>query len=533
MSQARVKNRARDNSELVTRFVPYFASYLQALRHPPSLEQARQGLARRRQERSAVFLAEVRQQVFGRSSHPYARLLAAAGCDYGDLERLVQREGLEVALGELLRQGVYLTEPELKGRRPVVRGSLAFRVRFRDLRRVGQFVTGLDGRRRSRYGLMFREVAENALLSLDGLGGLGWRHAYWGNLHDTGLLWVVRYTGPGGRPVRWYTRLDPRSARTPISARLLARYLPPLAGLAGVRLPRPVYVPLDRPDPIVEWLRQELAAGATPHLCGAVSMTLAVVERAQQLGVDLHGARLGAGSEPLTEARRQFLDASGAQAVSNYFSKESGPMAYGCPRSEGADDLHLYDDVHAVVQRSPDQVIDDHPPAALYHTTLRPGWPYLLMNVSLADRADISASTCGCPLETLGWSTRLQSVRSFARLKLAQLPIPDDLLLTVLERQLPAWFGGRAGSYQLVEDQIQVDGQRRLRLLVDHSVSAELSKIRQRWLEALRELGVPVQQLASGQRWMVVERGAPLLTSSGKNYPIHHLGEERSERVPA
>jgi hypothetical protein len=532
MIQTRVKARARDNSELVTRFVPYFASYSQALRCPPTLEQARFGLARRRQERAAVFLSEVRQQVFTRPDQPYARLLGAAGCSYGDLERLVRTEGLEGALVALLRQGVYLTEPELKGRRPVVRGSLTFPVRFRDLRRIGQFVTGPDGRRQTRYGAMFREVAEDALLSLEALGGLTWRHGYWGNLGDTALLWFVRYTGAGCRPARWFTRIDPGAPRTEISARLLARYLQPLAGLAGVTLPALTYVPLTRPDAIVEWLRSELTAGKTPQFCGAVSLAMAVSERAEQLGVDLRGAHLGAGSEPLTEPRHQFLAGRWARIVPNYFSKETGPIAYGCTRPEGVDDLHFYDDYHAIVQRAADQVIDDHPAAALYLTSLRPSWPYLLINASVADRGEVSTSRCGCPLEALGWRTRLQAVRSFGRLKLAQLTIADDLLITLLEQCLPAWFGGRAGSYQLVEEQLQIDGQRRLRLLVDAAISAEPAQIRQRLLDAMAELGAPLHQLSNDQRWLVVERGSPLLTEGGKIYPIRHLGQASSQPAP-
>jgi hypothetical protein len=506
---------------------------LQALRRPPTLEQARLGLARRRQERATVFLSEVRQQVFTRPDQPYARLLGAAGCSYGDLERLVRTEGLEGALSVLLRQGVYLTEPELKGRQPVVRGSLSFDMRFRDLRRVGQFVTGPDGRRQTRYGAMFREVAEDALLSLEALGGSAWRYGYWANLGDTLLLWFIRHTGPDYRPVRCYTRINPRAARTARSARLLARYLRPVAGLAGVTLPPMTYVPINRPDPIVEWLRSELAAGATPFLSVPVSMAMLLVERARQLGLDLQGVLLGVGSEPLSAARRRVLAASGAGVIPNYASKEYGPVAYGCPRPEGVDDVHLFDDQHAIVQRAADQVIHDHPAAALYLTALRPGWPYLLVNASIGDRADISASRCGCPLQALGWGTRLQAIRSFARLKLALWPIPDEMLIEVLEQRLPARFGGRAGSYQLVEDQAQIDGQRRLRLLIDPAVSAEPAEIRRCWLEALREIGVPLHDLASDQRWMVVERGAPLVTSGGKTYLIHHLDAVSSAMVEA
>jgi hypothetical protein len=380
---------------------------------------------------------------------------------------------------------------------------------------------------------MFREIAENGLLSLETRGGLGWRHGHWGMLADTMLVNFVRHTTPRRPPVRWYTRIDPRSPQAPISGRLLARYLPLVARLAGLKLPASTYVPLEQPTPIVEWLRSELDAGETPHLYTEVSMAMAVVERAQQLGLDLQGVQFAVGSEPLTEARQEFITSSGAEVVVTYGSKESGPMAYGCLQPAAVDDVHLYDDSYALVQRDPEQVIDDHPPTALYLTALRPSWPYLMINASVGDRAEQAPARCGCPLEALGWGTRLQSVRSFARLKLAQLAIPDDLLVTVVERELPSWFGGRAGDYQLVEDQIQVDGRPRLRLLVNATVGAEPVQIRERLLQAMRDLGVPIDQLARDQRWMVVERGGPVTTPAGKVYPIYHAGFAPGERVEA
>jgi hypothetical protein len=59
---------------------------------------------------------------------PYARLLRSARCEYGDVARLVHRDGLDETLRTLACHGVYLTVEEFKGRRAVVRGDLAFEV---------------------------------------------------------------------------------------------------------------------------------------------------------------------------------------------------------------------------------------------------------------------------------------------------------------------------------------------------------------------------------------------------------------------
>jgi hypothetical protein len=89
------------------------------LRRPLTVSQARQALQRRFERRADDFLE-----------------LLSAGCEYGDLERLVRREGLDHALGILARHGVYLTltVDELKGRRPIVRGSTTIGTEPRGLR---------------------------------------------------------------------------------------------------------------------------------------------------------------------------------------------------------------------------------------------------------------------------------------------------------------------------------------------------------------------------------------------------------------
>ncbi len=68
------------------------------LRHPFTLEEARATLRRRLERRGADFLALLHTAVFGQASSPYRQLLRLAGCEYGDLQQLVGREGLEGAL---------------------------------------------------------------------------------------------------------------------------------------------------------------------------------------------------------------------------------------------------------------------------------------------------------------------------------------------------------------------------------------------------------------------------------------------------
>jgi hypothetical protein len=101
------------------RFLRGFPGFL---RHPIDPPRAREILEGRFRERAAGFLTVVREGAYRRPGSPYHRLLAAAGCEYGDLERLVRQDGVDGALERLLRDGVYVTLDEFKGRRPIVRG---------------------------------------------------------------------------------------------------------------------------------------------------------------------------------------------------------------------------------------------------------------------------------------------------------------------------------------------------------------------------------------------------------------------------
>ena len=45
-----------------------------------------------------MFLFIARKGIYDHAGSPYGGLLRAAGCEYGDLEKLVQKEGVEGAL---------------------------------------------------------------------------------------------------------------------------------------------------------------------------------------------------------------------------------------------------------------------------------------------------------------------------------------------------------------------------------------------------------------------------------------------------
>jgi hypothetical protein len=92
---------------------------------------ARQGLAARPyelvsktlSERESNFLGLVKAALFDNSASPYQPLLQYAGCEFGDLQKMVRADGVEGALEQLVKAGVYLTHDEFKGKAPVERAG--------------------------------------------------------------------------------------------------------------------------------------------------------------------------------------------------------------------------------------------------------------------------------------------------------------------------------------------------------------------------------------------------------------------------
>ena len=160
-------------------------------------------------------------------------------------------------------------------------------------------------------------------------------------------------------------------------------------------------------------------------------------------------------------------------------------------------------------------------------TSLRPSCPYVLLNVSLGDRAVLERRGCRCPLGALGWSAHLHTVRSFEKLKVAGAILLTDDLVRLLEDVLPARFGGGPGDYQLVEgDAAMAEGTPGLRLLIPPGVgdvdgSAVVDVVR----AFLRAAGASGEALSRSMGWMAIERRAPYLTAHGKHHPVHRLAE--------
>jgi hypothetical protein len=512
---------------LAARFLRDLPAYL---RRPVTLDESRQVLARRLAGRERDFLDLARRAIYDHPPSPYRELLRWAGCEWGDVARLVERDGVEGALGALLRSGVYLTADELKGRRPVTRGARTLRIDADALRNplASLHVAARSGASRSAGTPVvnslasIRDRAVNTCLTMAARDGLAWEKGVWAVPGSLTLL--LRYAAFGAPPTGWFSCVDPRTPGLHARYRWSERALRGAAQLAGVRLPVQRHAPPAEPDAVLRWLRAVLGAGGVPHLWAFPSAAVQACRRALERGIDLAGARLTVTGEPVTAARLAVLREAGVDALPDYGSAEAGGVAaYGCLAPRTSDEVHLFHDLHALVQPGAD-ARPDLPARALCVSSLRATSPLVLLNASMGDQGQVDQRACGCPLEKLGWATHVRGIQSFEKLTAGGVTLLDADVVRVLERELPARFGGGPLDYQLVESE-GPQGAPVLSLLVHPRLGAlPEAEIADAFLRAIAP-GDGAERIAATlwqeARTVTVVRHAPAATPAGKVLHVH------------
>jgi hypothetical protein len=501
------------------------------LRHPVTTDEAQAALRRRFARRELDFLAVIRTAVYGNEASPYRRLLDLAGCEYGDLEQLVHRDGVEEALRTLYHAGVYLTIEEFKGRRPVVRGGVAISfdpLRLRNPNATLHLIAHSTGSGGARTAVVIdfaalRDRAVNSHLIFQARGAGEWTHSNWAAPGPP--VGTLKLLAAGARMTHRFFLVDPRTPGLHAGFRWTQRLLRLCGRLVGVPTPSARYAPIDDSRPILQWIETVRRAGRIPSLFGLVTPVVRLSQAARLAGIDLEGVQLSVTGEPFTAARAAEIQRSGARVVPTFGSMEAGgDISDGCLAPAAPDDLHFFHDLHALIQPDVAEAPGGLPPKALLLTSLRPTAPFVLLNVSMGDQADVRRRACGCALEELGWTTHLQHVRSFEKLTASGMTFLDADIIRVLDEALPAQFGGGPTDYQLAEDEA-ADGNPVLRLLVHPRVGAlDVRAVREAFLAAIG--GGSGGERVMALQWqradiLRVERIAPRIAASGKVLHLH------------
>ncbi len=495
-------------------------------------DEARSRLEWQLKSRHLAFGDLVRRAVFENTGSPYRRLLDWAGITLDDVTELAATKGVEGALRALHDHGVYVTLEEFKGLRPLSRPGLELELRPEDfdnplatLHYTARTSGSRGGPRRilvdldlleheSAYHALFLEAAHARRVPL-----AIWHPAPPGAVGIKNALIQAKLGRP---PERWFSQT--RSVDASRRHELFTGALVVSARLHGSRMPRPEHTPAADVGRVVDWLAQARAAGTPPVLITTPSACVRTCREAIDTGRDISDTLFVLVGEPFTAAKAEVVAAAGARAYAHYAMAEAGLIGLACQDADALDDVHLTSDKVATIQgAAPTGRMETT--RALFHTTISPASPKVMLNVESGDMGVIERRECGCGALPRGYRRHLHSIRSYEKLTSEGMCFLGDDLFELIERVLPTHFGGRTTDYQLTEH--ERDGLPVVGVRVSSSVGPlEENAIVGTVLSFLRDRGVAQQMMA--EVWeqghtLRLERGDPHATASGKILPLHTL----------
>src|SRR6185503_11496111 len=109
----------------------------------------------------------------------------------------------------------------------------------------------------------------------------------------------------------------------------------------GARVPLPEVVRLDDALVVTRWMIATVKQRGGCLLHTNPSHALRVAVAAEEAGLDLTGATVRIGGEPITPAKLEAMHRVGLRVAPAYGMTETSTSALGCLRPIAADDLHL------------------------------------------------------------------------------------------------------------------------------------------------------------------------------------------------
>jgi len=501
-------------------------------RHPITVQQAEEEIKRFLDTRVEKFLDVVRTQIYECPGSHYLKLLKHAGCELSDLQTQVHRHGLEETLVRLAREGVYLTSDEFKGKKEVVRGGESFLVSPGDFvpRHAWAGVTiqssgTTNAPIRSFSSLEWviqQTIAYAIFFSAHGL--FSSTHALYEPIVTGRVLDALIIAKLGIPTERWFALGVSMNSWREGKYRHLNTYLTAIMGKwFGPGIAKPELLDAGNVGPIVEWALEKRREGKSCCIKTVASTAARIARGALEMGVSLEGTKFHASGDPLTKSKLQVIERAGARVAPHYGPGGGIGGALGCGNPDFIDEMHVPESLLAFVEH-PIPLEQSVPPIyPLLLTTLHSSAPRLLLNVQNGDYVTMLKRDCGCPLQKVGFTQHLHTIRSFEKFTTEGRNYFTADLFELLESTIPSEFGGGPGDYQLVEEEDD-NAQTRLTLLV-HPEVGELDE--QRLLAALQEglsnattdrAGVRIWQDAGTLR---IRRQVPYSSQRGKTLPLH------------
>lgn len=493
-------------------------------------DEAEQRLRDSLANREANFLRIVERGIYENATSPYLHILRWAGVEFGDVRSLVEKAGLEGALGKLYEAGVFVTIDEIKGRRAIERPGLqipASRSAFDNPLLTSHYEAKSSGSRGPRTRVMIdlamlEHEAAYVHQYLDAFDLWHRPYAVWRPVPPTAaaVKWLMRLEKLGKPLDRWFsqTRHEFRHGQWQFGLFTLATV--GIGRLAGRRFPAPEHVPADAPSPVTRWLAEVKRHGPPATLDTMVSSAVRVCIDAKELGLDISGTLFRVGGEPLTDAKARIVANAGCRVICFYSITEMSFVGAPCADPEGADDVHLLTDKIAALIRP--RLVSGGSVDALIYTTLLPSSPKLMLNVESGDFAHSSTRDCGCPMGRLGFTHHLREIRSYEKLTSEGVTFMGTELLRILEEVLPRYFGGAPTDYQFMET--EEAGLSRIFIVASPRLGPlDEAAMIDRILATLRAYpgGIAMTQLWTQGQTLQLLRREPFRTESAKILPLY------------
>lgn len=497
-------------------------------------ERAKEEIKKALGSREERFLRLARSKIYECPRSPYLRLLKLVGCEFSDLQVLVRRDGLDSALQQLASEGVYLTSAEFKGKKTVRRSGVTFRVSPTDFEKEkvsAGFITQSSGTmnrplriQTSLEWLSWRALAIKLFHCAHNLDD--YSHAlYDAILPGSAINHLLTNAKLGKATERWFARRIPVNNVLEGSYHYFTTYWIVLnAKRLSSGFPRPEFIDLSEICKIVKWIANRKRAGRKSYIITVASSAVRIAQTAREMGISLEGTKFNVAGEPFTETKEDVIRQSGAEVISRYSYGGGTPVGYGCANPTHRDEVHVNQHMLAIIHHPNPVYVQSPHIQPLLLTTLHSSAPRFLLNVDNGDYALFSERDCGCTLGKVGFKQHIHSIRSYEKFTTEGMSYSCDDLFELLEKVLPAEFGGGTGDYQLVEEE---DDRAQTRLtLVVHPKVGPLNE--ETLLARLRE---GLSQGPKGNRFMTrlwqesgafrIARKAPHTSGRGKILPLH------------
>ncbi|HET6465609.1 MAG TPA: hypothetical protein VFH55_08390 [Nitrospiria bacterium] len=397
------------------------------LRKPITVEQAKIDVARRIENRSDRFLHLAKTRIYDNHQSPYRKLLHWAGCEFHDLETAVRTKGIEKTLENLQSEGVYVAHEEFKGKVPICRNGLTVEASEKDFDNPSLLGSGIQS---STSGSRAKSVpvrrnlestaeeAANELLLYETHGLSKAPLALWlpvlpgfAGVHN--LLMNVKFLRP---PERWFSQLEPGLFKTSLTNGLAVEYILRCCRRLGFDVPRPEFISIHHAVKIATWMERTKQKNGPCVLRTYTSSAVRLAQAAIENGLDISGNVIFTGAEPLTEARCRFIESAGVKVYSRYSATETGLIGASCGRGSLVDDMHVYLDRIALVQRPRKTRIEGYEVDSFLFSTLSNHAGKILLNTDIGDFGELTVQPCGCLFGQCGMEAHVSKVRSYDKL---------------------------------------------------------------------------------------------------------------------